>query len=55
MWIMGVFMMWKSTSSSDWEYLVMLKGLGFESYVCQILCYFLIVYFLFNVIDHEEW
>jgi len=26
-------MMWKSTSSNGWEYLIILKGLGFESYV----------------------
>jgi len=28
------FMMWKSASSSGWEYLVMLRGLGFKSFVC---------------------
>jgi len=40
MWVVGAFMElinlydWKRTSSSGWEYLVVLKGLGFESYVC---------------------
>jgi len=27
-------MTWKSLSSSSWEYLVMLKGLGFKFCVC---------------------
>ena len=31
----------------------MLKGLGFESYVCQ-LCVILIVYYFSNMIDHDE-
>jgi len=33
-------MMWKSTSSNGWEYLIMLKGLVFKFCLCQIVCYF---------------
>jgi len=29
-------MMWKSTSSSGWEYFNCVWGLGFESYVCHL-------------------
>jgi len=29
-------MTWNSTSSSDLEYLIVVKGLGFKSYVCQL-------------------
>ena len=29
-------MMWKSTSSTSWKYLVFVGGLGLESYVCQL-------------------
>ena len=38
--------MWNSTSSNGWEYLVCVRGLGFESYVCQ-LCV-VILLFIFN-------
>ena len=46
--------MWKSTSLSGCEYLVMLKGLGFKSYVCH-LCVTLIVYYFNNyMLEHDE-
>ena len=45
MWVQRTFkvinvecMTWKSTSSSGWEYLVCVRGLGFESYVCYFFC-----------------
>jgi len=43
----------KSTSSNGWEYLFMLRGLGFKSYVCQ-LCVILIMYYFNNIIERES-
>ena len=34
--LMWFVMMWKSISLIGWEYLVMLRGIRFESYVCQL-------------------
>jgi len=31
---MQIVMMWKSISLTDQEYLVVVKGLGFKSFVC---------------------
>ena len=39
-------MMWKSTNSNGWEYFGCVKGLGLESYVCQ-LCVILIMHFCY--------
>jgi len=38
-------MMWKSTSLSGGEYLVVLRGLGFESYECQLYVILICVFF----------
>jgi len=42
-------MMWKSTILNGSEYLVIMRGLGFKSYVI------LIVYCFDNMIGHDEW
>jgi len=34
---------WRSISSSGWEYFDIERGLGFKSYVCQIVCYLIII------------
>jgi len=44
--VMRAFMAWKSTSSSGWEYFVMLRGL---------LCYLIDIYSNNKVLDHDEW
>jgi len=46
-------MRWKSTSLYGCEYLIVLRGPVFESYVCQIVCY-LIDYYFNNTLDHDE-
>ena len=50
---MLAFMTLNSTSSNGLEYLVVMKGLEFESYVCQ-LHVSLIVYYFDNIRDHDE-
>jgi len=47
-------MMWKSTSSSGLEYLVLMKGLGLKSYVCQLCVILIVYYFNNNMMDHDE-
>ena len=37
--------MWKSASLNGWEYLVCVRGLGFESYVCQLCIIILLLIF----------
>ena len=41
--------MWKSTSSSGWEYFDCVRGLGFESYGCQ-LCVLIWYYFKYMLV-----
>ena len=44
-----ISMTWKSTSSSGWEYLVCVRGLGFKSYAWY---FFLCYYYYFNLWKH---
>ena len=37
--------MWKSASSYGWEYFDCVRGLGFESYVCQLCVVVLLLIF----------
>jgi len=47
--------MWNSTSSNAWEYSFIIKGLGFESYVCHLFFILIICYFNNNVLERDEW
>ena len=47
-------MMWKSTSSSGWEYFLIMKELRFEAYVCQ-LCVNLIACYLSDIFYLGVW
>ena len=45
-------LVWKSTSSSGQEYFNYVRGLGFESYVCQVCDVCFISIFIYNMWEH---
>jgi len=53
MTLMLIIVVWKSTSSNGWEYLIMWGDLD-SSPMYAIMCY-LIDYCFNNMFDHDEW